>query len=137
EDIRNRDLHDPLRIAMQGLKRSLAVAQDPEAAQAIFEEQRPVLGDGDSPRASLQELRAEMLLETGDPPADLGLGKSQQFPRLGEALRLDHLGEDDEISKIEHRSSLPPRLQRPSLGPLLPYLQQFVPALVTSPKTGL
>src|SRR5206468_10841262 len=45
ENIGNCDPDDALRIAMQGLKRALAVAQHAEASQAIFEEERAVLSD--------------------------------------------------------------------------------------------
>ena len=107
EHIGNGDPDHALRMALLRLQGALAVAQHPHRAQAILEEDGAVLGDRNGARASEQQLRAEMLLEAREPPADRRFGQAEHLPRLGQAFGLDHLGEDEQIAHIEHRAAPP------------------------------
>src|SRR5690349_7567174 len=70
-----------------------------------------------------------MLFEPGNAAADFGFREAEKVAGLGEALGLDDLGEDDEIAKVEHRTS---SNYSGGIEPLLLPLQRFVPILVTS-----
>src|SRR6476619_889863 len=75
-----------------------------------------------------------MLLEPRNATTDFGLWKAEKVASLREAFGFDDLGENNEIAKIEHRTS-PVTTQ--SLETLLLFMQRFVLDLVTSRQSAL